>query len=72
MGNKMIEDVEARLIEIETVLANQERVIEDLNQVVIDQGKMIDRLAKQYQYLLDTAAGDAVRPLSEETPPPHY
>lgn len=68
----MIEDVEARLIEIETVLANQERVIEDLNQVVIDQGKMIDRLAKQYQYLLDTAAGDAVRPLSEETPPPHY
>ena len=68
----MVDDIENRLIEIETVVANQERVIEDLNQVVIEQGKMIDRLAKQYQYLLDTAASDAVRPLSEETPPPHY
>lgn len=68
----MVDELENRLIEIETVLANQERVIEDLNQVVINQGKMIDRLTKQYQYLLDTAAGDAVRPLSEETPPPHY
>lgn len=68
----MADELENRLIEIETVLANQERVIEDLNQVVINQGKMIDRLSKQYQYLLDTAVGDAVRPLSEETPPPHY
>ena len=48
---------EERLIKIETVLSEHERLIEELNEVIISQGKMIDH---------------AVKPLSEETPPPHY
>ena len=63
---------EERLIEIETALANQERIVEDLNSVVIEQGKMIDRLFKQNQYLMSIVDQDTVKPLSEETPPPHY
>ncbi len=63
---------EQRLIAIETALAEQERMLEDLNQVIIEQGKTIDRLLKQQRYLLDVVQADAVKPQSEETPPPHY
>lgn len=68
----MTEDMEQRLIAIEMALANQEKIIDDLNQVVIDQGKKIDRLVMQNQYLLDALEREAVKPQSEETPPPHY
>ena len=67
-----MDDWDERLIAIETALANQERIVEDLNSVVIEQGKMIDRLFKQNQYLLSVVDQDTVKPLSEETPPPHY
>ena len=50
----------------------QEKITEDLNQVIIEQGRMIDRLVKQNQYLMTLAEQDTVKPLSEETPPPHY
>ena len=50
----------------------QEKITEDLNQVIIEQGRMIDRLVKQNQYLMNLAEQDTVKPLSEETPPPHY
>ncbi len=67
-----MDNLEERLIEIEMALANQERIVEDLNSVVIEQGKMIDRLLKQNQYLMSVVEQDTVKPLSEETPPPHY
>ena len=65
-------EIEQRLIDIETAIANQDRIIEDLNQVVIMQGKQIDNLLKQNQYLLSVLEDETVKPLSEETPPPHY
>lgn len=69
----MSDDVlEERLIAIESALAIAEKVIDELNQVVIDQGKKIDFLVKQNQYLLNSLNEEAVKPLSEETPPPHY
>lgn len=71
-GNKMTNELEERLVAIEMALANQEKIMEDLNQVIIEQGRMIDRLVKQNQYLMTLAEQDTVKPLSEETPPPHY
>ena len=38
------EELEERLISIETALACQEKAFDELNQVVIAQGKMIDFL----------------------------
>ena len=67
-----MDNIEQRLIDIETAIANQDRIIDDLNQVVIMQGKQIDNLIKQNQYLLSVLEDEAVKPLSEETPPPHY
>ena len=46
------QEFEERLMNIEMALANQERMLDDLNQVVIEQGKIIDLLQKQSQYLL--------------------
>ena len=65
-------ETEERLINIEIALANQERIIEDLNQVIISQGKQLDLLQKQTEMLVERLERGDVKPLSEETPPPHY
>ena len=61
-----------RFINIEMALANVEKMLDDLNQVIIEQGKMIEKLSLQNQYLMNLAENDTVKPQSEETPPPHY
>ncbi len=66
------EDLEQRLITIETSLACLEKTFDELNQVVIEQAKLIDLLLKQNQFILNNLEQDVVKPLSEETPPPHY
>jgi SlyX protein len=63
---------EERLIDIETALACQQKMTDELNEVVIRQGKEIDRLQKELSLLCDALKNDQVKPLSEETPPPHY
>ena len=68
----MAQDLEERLIDIETAIAIQEKTVEELNQAVIEQGKLIDRLIKQNRCLAEMIKNDTVRPQSEETPPPHY
>ena len=60
------QEFEERLMNIEMALANQERMLDDLNQVVIEQGKIIDLLQKQSQYLLAHMNEETVKPLSEE------
>ena len=63
---------EDRLVNIEIALAEHEKMLDDLNQVIIEQGKIIDKLLKQNQYILSRVDEEAVKPQSEETPPPHY
>ena len=69
MEDKILEE---RLIDIETAIAIQEKTVEELNQAVIEQGKLIDRLIKQNRCLAEMIKNDTVRPQSEETQPPHY
>ena len=64
--------MEERLIEIESAIAIQEKTIDELNQVVIEQGRQIDRLIKQNLYLAELLKNETVKPQSEETPPPPY
>lgn len=63
---------EERFVDIEISLSEQQKMLEELNQVVIEQGRKIDLLTKQNQYLLKLIERDVVKPQSEETPPPHY
>ncbi|MBR5154259.1 MAG: SlyX family protein [Alphaproteobacteria bacterium] len=65
---------EERFIDIEMALSNLERIVEDLNEVIIKQGKDIAFLQKQNRYLTEAIrnTSNLVKPLEEETPPPHY
>lgn len=65
-------DNESRLIDIEMAITNLQRMVDDLNDVVIKQGKTIDLLIKEHKVLVSMLNDENVKPLSEETPPPHY
>ena len=67
-------DNEQRFIEIEMAISNLERIVDDLNDVIIKQGKDIAFLQKQNHYLTEAIrnATNTVKPQDQETPPPHY
>lgn len=64
-----------RLEAVETALAHQQRVVEDLEQVVRDQWKQIDHLTRLASGLADRL-GEAENRLRQvgpaEPPPPHW
>ena len=64
--------MENRLIEIEAAICSHEKSIEELSKIVFEQGKQIDKLIKLNKHLMNLIEKDVVKPLSEETPPPHY
>ena len=64
--------MEKRLTEIEICLAEQERVLDDLNVEVLRLSKQVAFLEKQIEQLKAEKEETLVKPLSEETPPPHY
>lgn len=64
--------VENRLEKIELALTVQQQMLDDLNDVIIEQSKEIDALKKENKILKTLMERETVRPLSEETPPPHY
>ncbi|MBF0569835.1 MAG: SlyX family protein [Candidatus Omnitrophica bacterium] len=65
--------MEDRITELEKKAAFQEHLLAQLNEIVREQEKKIALLEKQIKAVKDQARPeDMVRPLSEETPPPHY
>lgn len=70
-----IEKINANLIELETKIAFQDQIIDELNQALIHQQFAIDKLQLQMRNLaekLQGVAGSQVASRAEETPPPHY
>ena len=66
-------DATERLEKIETHLAHLERQYEQLNQVVIEQGRVLTRLQKESAKVSETVQTielDRIR--SNNTKPPHY
>lgn len=67
--------LEARIIELETRQAFQDDTIQQLNDEVLAQGRLIDRLQRQIELLAarqrELASGQFVES-GEEPPPPHY
>ncbi len=64
--------MEDRFINIEIAIANLQKTTDELNEVVIKQGNLIDKLLKENRLLAAMIKESTVKPLSEETPPPHY
>lgn len=70
-----VEKINTHLIELETKIAFQEQIIDELNQALIHQQFAIDKLQLQMRNLaekLQGVAGSQVASRAEETPPPHY
>lgn len=65
-------EINQRLIAIEMTLDNQQKALDDLSEMVVKQGKIIDNLIAQNTMLKNMLSQDIVKPQSEETPPPHY
>ena len=64
--------LEKRLVDIEINLTNQEKMLDELSDIIAEQAKDLDILKKQNEQLLRLWQENAVKPQSEETPPPHY
>ena len=65
-------EINQRLIAIEMTLDNQQKALDDLSEMVVKQGKIIDTLTAQNALLKSMLSQDIGKPQSEETPPPHY
>lgn len=65
-------ELQNRLIDIEMALDNQQKAVEDLSDMVVKQGKLLDYLLKQNEAMKSLLEHDVVKPQNEEVPPPHY
>ncbi|EXI62782.1 SlyX protein [Mannheimia granulomatis] len=67
--------VSMRITELETKVAFQELIIEELNQSLIEQQFAVDKLQTQIRHLAEKfkgIQGSQIASQAEETPPPHY
>lgn len=64
--------LEEKIIDLEIYIANQEKMIQDLDKECIRMSKLIDTLLKQNKLIIEQLKESPVKPLSEETKPPHY
>lgn len=65
--------MEKRLTELERKVSYQDKLLQDLNEVIFDLSKRIDQLeARQKAMKKQFESGDLVKRPEDETPPPHY
>ena len=66
----MSDDIDKRVIELEIKLTHQDRLIDELNEVVIEQRSAIDKLQKRLDVLEKGLFELQQEPANER--PPHY
>ena len=64
-------ETEERLANLESTVSFQDRTIQDLNQVILEQQERIARLEAKVEQLLQPK-DPLVRDIADEEPPPHY
>ncbi len=68
-----LEEAVRRIEHLESTVSHVERQTEQLNEVVISQGKELLRLRKQLERMSETFEADQMdRIRTQNTPPPHY
>ncbi|GAB7027577.1 SlyX family protein [Geotalea toluenoxydans] len=73
--NSEVKMTESRLTDLEIHMMHQENTIQELNDVVMEQQRMIDLLRSEVQTIkeqLQALDPSLNRLPSEEEPPPHY
>ena len=64
-----------RITELEIVFSHQDKIISDLNDVILDQQKTIEQIKLRLSKLeekIENLSTSGVNDVSEEPPPPHY
>lgn len=67
--------LEQQIIELEMKVAFQEKNVDDLNQSLVEQQLIIEKMQLQIRYLaskLKDMQPSNIASQAEETPPPHY
>lgn len=75
MTEKLVEQLESRVNDLECQLAFQEQTIEELNEALSKQQLLITKMQDQMKYVVGKVKnidGSNLADASEETPPPHY
>ncbi|MDG6895202.1 SlyX family protein [Volucribacter amazonae] len=70
-----VQNFKQRIKELEMKVTFQESVIEDLNQSLVAQQFLLDKIQRQLRHLankLKDLQPSNIASQSEETPPPHY
>lgn len=67
-----LDSLEKRIIELESLLARQERLLDDFNEEILRLNRLHERLLTRMEAQEARANEIAIRTLSEEPPPPHY
>jgi uncharacterized coiled-coil protein SlyX len=69
----MKSNLDERLERVETAIAHLEKLCEELNRVVIEQGKVIRRIQARQQQLSETVEQAELERIKSTNPkPPHY
>lgn len=63
---------EERMTELEMMITDMQKIIDDLNAESVRQAQVMMRLEQECKNLRRLVDEGVVKPLSEETPPPHY
>lgn len=64
--------IDDRLTALELAVLDLSKTVDDLNAELIRQAKQVERLTALCLALKEATSDSLVKPLSEETPPPHY
>ncbi|MAF90811.1 MAG: SlyX family protein [Bdellovibrionota bacterium] len=71
-----MEDLEKRITDLEMKFSYQDHLIEELNEVIVQQQKELQRLKNLWlqfeEVKLKGGLDQGIKNLSEEVPPPHY
>ncbi len=67
-----MKSVEERLVDLELCVLDQDKMLDDLNHELIRMSHLVDYLLSQNKILREALKESPVKPLSEETKPPHY
>lgn len=67
------EELQERIVRLEMILAQQDRLLDDLSAEILRLNKLHERLVARFEAYTTQRENEAlIRPLSEEPPPPHY
>jgi len=65
--------MQQRLIELERKISYQDKLLQELNEVIFALSKRLDQLESRQKALNDQlASGNMVKRQEDEIPPPHY